>query len=228
MASHLNVSDVQAAVVTAAKINTLALSAAVIQSGTIATARLNAAEIQAAVVTAAKINTLTLNAVSITGGSITGVSITGQTITGGTIRTAVSGRRVEISPQAYMDIRMPSGYSGTEYTPAAMGCYHNASDADTPLLNISGADIGWGQASIQITGTGMINLYPTNPTTPRVRAWGALRLMDSCASGMSEDGIWINDLSAAARRWKLYMYNPGTGYKLYMRYGSGGSEYRAI
>lgn len=52
--------------------------------------------------------------------------------------------------------------------------------------------------------------------------------MDNCASGLSEDGIWINDLSAAARRWKLYMYNPGTGYKLYMRYGSGGSEYRAI
>ena len=74
----------------------------------------------------------------------------------------------------------------------------------------------------------MINLYPTNPSTPRVRVWGALRLMDNCASGMSEDGIWINDLSTAARRWKLYMYNPGTGYKLYMRYGSGGSEYRAI
>jgi len=227
-AGSVTAAKIVAGTITADRIATGAITANEIAAGTITAAKLNVADVQAAVVTAAKVNALTLNAVTITGGSITGVSITGQTITGGTIRTAASGHRVEISPQAYMDIRMPSGYSGTEYSPAALGAYYNSYDPDSPILNISGPDIGWGQAGITITGTGMINLFPTNPTTPRVRVWGALRLMDSCASGVSEDGVWINDLSNANRRWKLYMYNPGSGYKLYMRYGSGGAEFRSV
>ncbi|HEX5643014.1 MAG TPA: hypothetical protein VFZ86_11870 [Thermoleophilia bacterium] len=133
---------------------------------------LNVADVEAAVVTAAKVNTLTLNAVS-----ITGVSISGQTITGGLIRTAGSSHRVEISPQAYKDVRMPSGYPGAEYNPAALGAYYNSYDPDSPILTISGPDIGRGQASITISGAGTINLFPTNPSTPRVRALGALRLI---------------------------------------------------
>jgi hypothetical protein len=56
----------------------------------------------------------------------------------------------------------------------------------------------------------------------------ALRSNAGCASGTSDDGVWINDLNDSGRRWKLYMYNPGAGYKLYMRYDSSGSGYRAI
>jgi hypothetical protein len=70
----------QAAVVTAAKVNTLALSADAITTGTLSAARiaagaidaskLNVADVQAAVVTAAKVNTLALNASVIAAGTI--------------------------------------------------------------------------------------------------------------------------------------------------------------
>jgi hypothetical protein len=46
----------------------------------------------------------------------------------------------------------------------------------------------------------------------------------NCASGVSADGVWINDLTTPARRWKLYMNNG----QLYARYDSSGSGYKVI
>ena len=207
--------EIAAGAITAAKIAAGTITAAEIAASTITAAKLNIADVKANVVTADAIAAVNITAVNISGGNISGVNITGQTITGGTIRTAASGHRVEISPQAYMDIRMPSGYSGTEYNPAALGAYYNASDPDSPVLNISGPDIGWGQAGITITGTGMIDLFPTSPSTPRVRVWGALRLMDNWVSGTSEDGIWIQDNNVTSRRYKLY-FDSSNG-RLYCR-----------
>ena len=39
----------------------------------------------------------------------------------------------------------------------------------------------------------------------------------NCASGTSADGVWINDLTTAARRWKLYMKRQRR-LQLYARY----------
>jgi hypothetical protein len=205
-AAKLNVADVQASVVTADKINTLSLNASIITAGTIATARLNATEIQAAVVTAAAINALTLNAVTITGG----------TITGATVRTASSGQRMELNTFNLGGTLYPAVHMHTAANILAGYLYFDPENNGVILKN-------------EITQTSLV-LDSTlgAKLIGNVGFTGSLKPVTNCESGVSADGVWISDLSSASRRWKLYMYNPGTGYKLYMRYGSAGDEYRSV
>ena len=229
--ARLNTAAIQAAVVTATAVNALALNAGSITAGTIATARLDVAAIQAAVVTAAAVNALTLNAVNITGGTINGITITGTNVnvngtltmgTSGVIQTnGGTGHRVVMKRDTYMDLQFPSGYTGTEFTPAAMGAYYNSADPLTPLLDISGPDIGYGQAGIQIGGDGHIRMIPTAPTLPMVQVQGNLKVtgridVGNYVSGTSDDGIWVNDAGPyASRRYKLY-FDSSNG-RLYAR-----------
>ena len=223
-AVHCDVANLQASVVTAAKVNALALSADAITAGTLAVARLaagsitttylNVANVQAGIVTAAAINALTINAIKITGG----------TVTGATLQTGTAGARVVITG-ASRDVKFYSGIAG-EISPGFVECYSDSLNPGLASLMLTAPDFGWGTPGITVSGSGLIDLFPTHPTTPYVRFWGALRPMDKCASGTSPDGVWINDLTTAARRWKLYMN--GSPPQLYARYGSGGSEYKVI
>ena len=52
---------------------------------------------------------------------------------------------------------------------------------------------------------------------------GAVRPANNWSSGVSDDGISIQDANVTSRRYKLY-YDSSTG-RLYVRYGAGGSEY---
>jgi hypothetical protein len=241
-AAKINVADVQAAIVTAAKVNTLALNAGAISTGylsadriaagSITAAKLNVADVQAAVVTAAKINTLTLNALTVTGGTITGTTITGTTI-----RTAASGTRVEITGGANDRITWYDAY-----TSAWQSVY---GDASSSALNIVGPE----RRSSGITTGCQIQLvgYSTYPCV-KIQAndcmltvgtqsgnnrfdgalyvfGGGIRPGTNWQSGVSEDGIWIQDANYASRRYKLY-FDSGNG-RLYVRFDGSTYSYFA-
>ncbi|NLE22952.1 MAG: hypothetical protein GX624_09260 [Actinobacteria bacterium] len=108
--------------------------------------------------------------------------------------------------------------------------------AATPnQVTISGDLYVSGNATVngQLTVNGATVFYGTNyfdnaQVTRDCNVGGRIYPTTNCASGISADGVWINDLNTPSRRWKLYMTNaPGT-YQLYARYGSAGTEYRNI
>jgi hypothetical protein len=233
-ANAVTAAKIVAGTITADRIAAGTLTANEIAAGTITAAKMNVADVQAAVVTAAKINTLTLNAISITGGTISGT-----TITGATIQTAAAGARTVMS-SAFQGIKFFSGIAGETDARAAFvesvvtgTSVHqlllrgpNLGYADNSWLSLDGSNVGTvaalGSGAVELelkAATGQVSIYNGSLIVDR-----AIRAGNSCASGVSDDGIWINDLTTAGRRWKLYM----NGGQLYARYGSAGSEYKVI
>lgn len=263
-AEKIDVASLQAAVVTAAVVNALSISANAIKAGILDVARIDAgsikaskldvADVQAQVVTAAKVNTLTLNAVNITGGNISGINITGSTISGGTVnvngslimgaggvlRTASSGRRLELvnSPADAMKLwsavygEIDCGYVGTAtwgsrgmvyikspylasgYSPPYI--FMGQAQGEPGAIDITGGGVSLGMGDVQ---TGVLDIRGD------IRlAWGRIypdpSLWLNWTGTSTDDGVWIGDIDDG-RLWKLYVHNAGAGKKIYARRDSG-------
>ncbi|NLE22965.1 MAG: hypothetical protein GX624_09330 [Actinobacteria bacterium] len=234
-AAKIDAASVQAVVVTAAAVNAVAISAAAITTGTLDVARiaagsikaakLNVADVQAAVVTAAAVNALTLNAVNITGGTITGTKF----------QTASSGRRILIDKQYEVGgVRFYSG-STSETVPAGVIVTVDG------VLQLSASNFGSGSGLIQLNPKGGTDLpvYLSGDTmvVGQLLPTGSLKPATDFSSGVSDDGIWIQEGSASAsgwdktRRWKLYydpanhrlqVRNSGTSYAYFTPDGKAG------
>ena len=121
--------------VTAAKVNTLALNAGAIVAGTIDTARLAVDEILANEITAA----------NITGGNIEGVNITGQVITGGELRTDDEGARFSLRSRGgahptYANMEAWTGGANEKY-PASL--LIDGGDGSYGLLQLNGPNYSY-------------------------------------------------------------------------------------
>jgi len=192
----------------------------------------------------------TLDCAKLTAGTINvAIELTSATITGGVIRTAASGKRVVLDASASEYIYMYSGGESETIpaeikaaTPGAGGGFVISGPAsegragsllrlngphDIALETHEGAAISM-NAGIQIDGAAAsVDVGETSgivAVAANLTVTGSIKPAADWASGISEDGIWINDATTAARRWKLYMKNG----RLYARYGFGGDEYVTV
>jgi hypothetical protein len=95
------------------------------------------------------------------------------------------------------------------------------STAEAGAMEINGGTVA---LDLGATTPGVVGVAPDMNVTGDLTVGGSIKPATDWASGVSNDGIWINDGTTAARRWKLYML----GGQLIARYGSGGSEYHII
>ena len=227
-AAKLNVADVQAAVVTAAAINALAINAVNVTGGAISGVTITGGTIRTTPTASGKrIQLDTTHAVSFYSGDA------GETNPGKISAYSYAGGGGYI----YLTGPTVSGQALTSY----ISLHGAASRKDILLLSAGGASVTVGPAA----SPGRVDVGGSLLVSGGVGAGSAITcagldagsgdlhtdgriIPGAIASATSADGVWIQDLNTAGRFWKLYIYDPGTGRKLYMRYGSGGSEYRAI
>ena len=100
---NLNASSINAGTINASVITVSNINASNISSGTLSANRIGANSIEASKLSVSELSAISANLGTITAGVINGGSINGVTITGGVVRTAGSGRRIELN-SAYNDI----------------------------------------------------------------------------------------------------------------------------
>ena len=205
--------------ITEGSISTPQLAANAVTADKILAGEVTAEKIRGNSITGDQIHAnVVLSAPVITFGSLSGVTIdASSTITGATIRTAGSGRRVEMSAAAASDISFHdefgttgvvyAGYQNlTIYAPQHLMIYAGTSWAVNIAVNDVAGRIALTSSTVRVTGTLNVD--------------GKIMPLTNCAGGQSDDGIWISDLTSPSRRWKLYMQ----GRQLVARYGNGGTE----
>ena len=149
-----------------------------------------------------------IDAGKITTGILSGIEIDGVNIYGGTIQTAKTGTRI-----------LPT--SGDAGVIAFIG----ASGAEADIFTNGSGDIAIvAPAGLTFDSYSAIGTNCGLSLGGDLRVGGSIKPTTKCASGVSDDGIWVNDLTTAGRIWKLYMY----GNQLYARYGSGGSQFVVV
>ena len=246
-AAKLNVADVQAAVVTAAAINALTINAVTITGGSISGVILTGGTIRTTPTAAGRRIELstdhTMKWYSGDAAETAPGTISAYTYSGGGGYLSLQGPRVSGMPMgAYISLHGAAtrkdillwGGSAT----VTIGDPTHPGQVDIGgSLSVSGAIALPSSGSILMSG-GLMYLNPGSWGVLAGPGWsvepgglyvkGGIRANASCASGVSDDGVWINDLNNASRRWKLYMTNASGAYQLYARYGSAGTEYRAI
>jgi hypothetical protein len=227
----ITANEIAGRTITAEKLVALSVTAAEIAANTITADKLVVSSVQAAVVTAAAVNALTITAANITGGNISGVNITGQVITGGTVRTSTGLRRVEIASDDTVYFYDGVSGHGAGRLIADYGYYYSGFGKGLAMmsaLTLHSPVDGSGTSYLRVMGHSQVQVGGDLKVSKRVLSDGAVMPNTECVSGVSDDGVWVNDLNNADRRWKLYMTNNGGSYQLVARYGSGGSEYRTI
>jgi hypothetical protein len=247
-AAKLNVADVQAAVVTAAAINALSLSAVnitggnitgvVVQGGTIRTAAANLRRVE---LSSADQSNKFYSADSVEqypgtiapyvygGGGAGGyLYLKGPQVSGQALYSYISlhgtSTRRDILIAALGGASVTIGPSD-DVSKVAISGKLSVSDLLTASAGINTGTAGIAAAGSVIAGITLSGNVISGATDVQA---GRFYPTANCASGVSADGVWINDLNTPSRRWKLYMTNAPGAYVLYARYGSGGTEYRNI
>ena len=239
-AAKLDVASVQAAVVTAAAINAVTINAANITGGNISGVTLTGGTIRTTPTAAGKRIELstdhTMKWYSGDAAETAPGTISAYTYSGGGGYMSLQGPRVSGMPMgAYIslhgaatrkDILLWGGSAtvtiGDPTHPGQVDiggacAVSGALTASGVLTASSGINaIGSTIGGIQLTGNVISGASDVQSSRFYTTA--------NCASGTSADGVWINDLTTAARRWKLYM----NGGQLYARYDSSGTGYKVI
>ncbi|TQF05571.1 hypothetical protein E6W39_29245 [Kitasatospora acidiphila] len=168
------------------------IAADAVTPGTIAAGAITAREITAGAVTATKlaagaVTAAALSADAVNGRTITGATIQGGTVTGSQVRTAATGRRIEITPSD--PIRASPGvtfYSGsdTELQPGLLSATSTTGTITTPALTLQAPSIDKSSSW----------LYPSDAASLRLTSRSGNNRSDgtfslSAAAGINELGI---------------------------------------
>jgi len=241
-ADHLDVVGLKAQLITATNINALTLNAVNITGGTIKGVVLEGATIRTAASPNKRIEILSDNSIRFYSGdsgeaspamllpyvygvgaggylSIQGPKATGQ-VTGSYISLHGTSTRKDILLAALGGASITIGAAATPTRVDIGGDFYVSGGVSMPGgINTGTAGVLAGGSVIGgITLSGNVVSGASDMQSSRFYTTAA------CASGTSADGVWINDLTTAARRWKLYMNNG----QLYARYDSSGTGYKII